>query len=135
MNARKWIAVLASLLVASIAFAGYVQPFPVSIQVNADGSGSAEGDLVSARFDDSDQVSIGCGTRTLAGYIWGFCQAGDSSGQSVFCTFTDPNLLAQARALSDYSYLGFAWDASGICTVVGVSTQSFYIPSDKDEKK
>jgi hypothetical protein len=131
---KKHVALGAALaLVSAIASAGLVQPAPVTVTLNADGSGLAGGDMVSARFAPDAITMIGCGMRAVndgAGgtYEWGFCQATDAAGVQFTCFTEQPGLIHSMRATGDFSYLTFAWDANGECTRVGFSTQSFYIP-------
>jgi len=133
MKTGKIIAVVVLSLLSSFAVAGYVQPQSVTVTLNGDGSGSAIGDMVTARFSDNDVEVIGCGTRAYddgAGgiYRWGFCQATDALEQQVICNTENPDLLDIMASTSDYSFITFSWDAGGICNHIGFSTQSFYIP-------
>ena len=59
-----------------------------------------------------------------------FCQAGltQDATQQVSCFSDNPVMLEAIKSISDYSYIVFKWDASGNCTTVGNSTQSFYAP-------
>jgi len=127
-----------TLAVASYAFAGQVSPVPVFIVLDEDGSGSAQGDMLTARFADNDIEFIGCGTRQFdAGgtiFDFGFCQAGDSEGNRAFCNTDDAELLSAMRATADYSFVTFSFGANGACTRIGFSTQSFYLPGDVQEK-
>lgn len=139
MKTKYLIAASALLLSVSVALAGYVQPAPVEVTVNADGSGSALGDMVSARFSDNDVEHIGCGIRISSlgsgdYFRWGFCQARDSEGVQGFCSTEDPEILDIMKATSDYSFITFAWDENEECTQIGFSTQSFYIPQHTNGK-
>lgn len=131
------------LLVSGIVLAGYTQPAAVQVFVNPDGSGNAEGDMVTARFAESDVELIGCGVRSFddgAGGVFetGFCQArmadGSPDGVSGFCNIFNAELLDTLRATSDFSFVTFSWNAFGECTRIGFSTQSFYIPEFRKEK-
>lgn len=134
--------VLGLLLFSSMTLAGLVQPFSVLVTLNPDGSGSADGDMVSARFSDNDVEFIGCGIRAFddgAGGVFhfGFCQAADSSDVRGFCNTDRADLLDAIKSTADYSFITFSWNAAGECTRIGFSTQSFYIPEhlDKNKKK
>lgn len=139
MNMKNLIAGLSFLSVSSLALAGFVQPAPVDITVNADGSGTARGDMVTARFSDNDVEHIGCGVRlwTFADgslFHYGFCQAEDSDGVNVFCSTENEDLLNIMKATADYSFITFGWNADEECTHIGFSTQSFYIPEHTTKK-
>lgn len=130
---KQVVAGAALALFSAIAVAGLVQPAPVTVTLNADGSGLANGDMVSARFAADAVTFIGCGLRAIddgAGgtYQWGFCQASDAAGVQFTCFTEHTGLIESMRATADFSFLTFAWDAGGQCTRVGFSTQSFYIP-------
>lgn len=140
MKARFAVALGVLSLFSSVAVAGLVQPANVQVVQNADGSGRASGNMVTARFADNDVEMIGCGVRVLddgAGgtFEWGFCQATDSADVGGFCETTRPDLLASMKATSDYSFITFAWNPDGECRAIGFSTQSFYIPQYRDKTK
>jgi len=124
----------ASLVLASgIATAGLVQSVPVTVTLNPDGSGSANGHMVTARFSVNDVEYIGCGTGRIddgagGATAYGFCQA--STGDKVvgFCSTDNKEVLEAIQSISSYSYIRFSWDAEGICRTIHNSTQSFYIP-------
>lgn len=124
---------------SAFAFAGYLQPAPVEIVMNPDGSGMASGDMVSARFADDDVTNIGCGTRTYnygsPGYPanWTFCQARDANGVQAFCSVQDSDLMKGIASIGDYSFIVFSWNADGECIHMGASTQSMYMPDFRDQ--
>jgi hypothetical protein len=129
-----------SALVGATAFAGATQPAQVTVTVNSDGSGSASGDMVTARFAPDTVTLIGCGLRhhlNPDGTVnrFGFCQATNSANVQGQCSVTNPDLLDALKATSDFAFIVFNWDASGTCTFVGFSTQSFYIPEHLAPKK
>lgn len=131
---------LAAICTPAFLLAGYVQPAPVTIQYNADDSGIAHGDMVSARFANNDVEHIGCGMRVWSlpddsHMHWGFCQAGDADGVEAFCSTQDPQLLDVMKAISSYAFINFEWNAQGECTRIGFSTQSFYIPEHTNGRK
>ena len=127
------------MLFSSLAGAGFLQPAPVVVTLNGEGSGLATGDMVSARFAPDDVTFIGCGTRVAddgAGgtYKWGLCRAGDSASVQFTCFTEHPGLVDAMQATADFSFLTFAWNEFGECTRVGFSTQSFYIPDFSAKK-
>lgn len=133
MKVKMLIAGLSFMAIASLALAGYVQPAPVTISINPDGSGTATGDMVTARFSDNDVEHIGCGVRLYkfadgTFFNYGFCQAEDADGVDAFCSTEDEDLLDIMKATADYSFITFGWNADEECTNIGFSTQSFYIP-------
>ena len=140
MKLKQVISIGALVLGSSAAIAGNVQPAQVTITLNADGSGSATGDLFSARFADNDFEVIGCGVRRYDDgvdgvYAYIFCQAAnevsvnaDPENGSKICYSENPALIEALASLNDYSYITFAWDAEGTCTAIGNSTNSFYLP-------
>lgn len=135
MKKTQILAAFAISLLSLSAIAGYLQPAPVIIEMNEDLSGTAGGDMVTARYADNDVELIGCGsTKFSGGFVFGFCQATDAEGNSAFCNTDDAVLLEQMQQTSDYSYVSFSWDSSGTCTRLRFSTQSFYIPENKDQK-
>ena len=133
MKKQHWLSAATLALFSTLAAAGFVQPAPVIITLNGDGSGFATGDMVTARFAPDAVSVMGCGTRTIddgAGgtFHFGFCQATDATGVQGFCSTTRADLLEAMHATGDFSFITFAWDVNGECTRIGTSTQSFYIP-------
>jgi hypothetical protein len=124
---------LLSLLIPAMALAGQTQPAPILIQVMGD-SGSAQGDMVTARYSLNDVEFIGCGVRAIedgAGGVFrfGFCQAEDAEGNQAFCSSGNDDLLTVMASISAYSFLSFSWNDLGECTRIGNSSQSFYLPA------
>lgn len=120
-------------LCSSIALAGKVQSVPVTVTVNADGSGQASGNMATARASANDVEYIGCGVRKFddgagGSTSYGFCQASDAAAVTAFCSTDNAELLDAISNVADYSFVTFSWNADGMCRMVGVSTQSFYIP-------
>ena len=139
MKFKVVLSAVALLLVSAGAMAGFLQPAPVTITLNTDGSGSAQGDQLTARNDKSDTALIGCGVRMYSDgggftFQFGFCQATDASGISAFCSTSDQTLLDGMKGVSDFSFIIFQFDADGNCTEIGNSTQSFYLPKLKSGK-
>ena len=129
----RYLSVAGAMMMAStVAMAGLTSPQPVAVTVNADMSGSATGAMTSARFTANRVEYIGCGVRYYASgssvYRYGWCQAANSAGTSVFCSVDGTDLLDAIVGLANYSYITFGWDAAGNCTRIGYSTQSMYIP-------
>jgi len=140
MKLKRTVTMIGAALVALAASAGYVQPAPVYIEFQPDNSGYAQGDMVSARFAADETSFIGCGTRVVAisptdTFEFGFCQAGDSTGQTAFCQTQRKDLLDAMKNTGDFSFIQFVFDANGECQRIGYSTQSFYLPEFKDKKK
>lgn len=139
MKARHAVVLGLSAMFSSVAVAGYVQPFNVEVLLNPDGSGSAMGDMASARFADNDAELIGCGIRVVDTGVgdtfrFGFCQATSAAGVRAMCQTQRPDLVDAMKATADYSFITFGWNADGECTRVGYSTQSFYLPQSRDKK-
>jgi hypothetical protein len=133
-------AAAALALVSTLSGAGFLQPAPVLVTLNGDGSGAAQGDMASARFAPNTVELIGCGSRTIddgAGgtFHFGFCQAADAAGVQGFCNTTRADLLEAIHSTADFSFITFAWDVNGECTRIGHSTQSFYIPDFSGKSK
>lgn len=129
----KLLTVVLLALSSSIAMAGLVQSVPVTVTVNADGSGSANGNMASARASANDVEYIGCGVRKLidgTGAVtgFGFCQAGDAAGVTASCFTDNLDLLDAIENVADYSFVSFSWTTDEQCRMIGISTQSFYIP-------
>lgn len=136
MKSRRILTTAILGLFSSVVVAGSVNDVPVEVLLNGDGSGSAFGNMTSARFSDNDVEYIGCGTRTIdAGdgslFEFAFCQAGNAVEDEAFCSTENPELVATIRSISAYSFISFSFDGVGECTSIGLSTQSFYIPSGK----
>ena len=132
MNVIRVIFIGILVFFSAVSVAGLVQPAAVFITLETDGSGFAQGDMATARFADNDVEFIGCGIRLfdISGSLveFGFCQAEDSSETSAFCSTQNAGLLESMRATADYSFVTFSFDTAGVCTRIGFSTQSFYIP-------
>lgn len=139
MQMKKVVAVTLLALGSATAFAGLVQPAPVVVTLNPDGSGTAFGDMATARFSDNDVEFIGCGVRRISGpggpILFAFCQATTADEVAGFCETEDPVLVESIDGLSDYSFITFGWNADGTCRAIGFSTQSFYIPDHGKTKK
>ena len=134
MKFRFSIIALVAVFTCGAAYAGLYQPAEVEVDLTTN---FAAGDMWSGRVDDDDEVYIGCGARRISDgaggvFYFSFCQAQDADGELAFCNATDPELVQAIDAFSDYSYVTFSWELNefgdGICTRIGHSTQSFYLP-------
>jgi hypothetical protein len=129
----KLISISMLAVVSSLAFAGAVQTANVSVVINPDGSGTASGDMVTARTSDNEFDLIGCGIKGFKSggpSEYGFCQAADSDDIYVTCGTTQKSLLDVMKAIGDYSYVRFDFDKNGQCTRLDFSTQSLYLPEN-----
>jgi hypothetical protein len=134
MKTKHVISAAALILASTVASAGSYQPRPVTLDLT---NRTADGDMLTARDSLNPGDFIGCGIRQLSGFAWGFCQAGHSlvEGDYFTCYTEDADLLEAIKALDDFSYITFTWDVDGVCTSIGNSTQSFYIPDLKSKSK
>ncbi len=133
MRYRKILKTIALVLVSPLAFGGAVVDAPVEVDTEL---GSAFGVMTSARYSDNDVEYIGCGVRYNddgAGgvFAFGFCQAADAAGVSLFCGTFNLELIEAIRSIADHSFIIFGVDEVGDCTRIGNSTQSFYLPDKK----
>lgn len=135
MKIRNISLIAALTLIAGGAYAGLIQPAPVTVDlVNQ----FASGDQNTARTVKDDVSFIGCGIRVTDDgvnppFAFGFCQASDSEENQITCFTQNPNLLQAMGANSDFAFISFNWQDDGFggaeCTRVGFSTQSFYLPN------
>jgi hypothetical protein len=121
-------------LASTAAFAGWTSPVEVDVDLT---SRVAQGDMVTAGYNIAEKVYIGCGIRrilTTAGTIvsTGFCQAQDAAGEQFTCTTDNGDLLSTIAAMTDASFVTFAWNTDGVCRRIGFSNQSFYLPRGLD---
>ena len=100
MKSGKIFVIAALILAASLVYAGGTASENVVVEINADGSGSASGDMTAARTSDNDVEIIGCGIKGFQGggfpSQFGFCQAADSDDVYVNCT----TLIKRVKAVS-----------------------------------
>jgi hypothetical protein len=135
MKIRNISLIAALTLIAGGAYAGLIQPAPVTVDlVNL----FASGDQNTARTVKDDVSFIGCGIRVTDDgvnppFAFGFCQAGDSEENQITCFTQNPNLIQAMGANSDFAFISFSWQDGGFggteCTRVAFSTQSFYLPN------
>ena len=140
MKNKLAIIMLAALMMPVLASAGFVNPQPVVIDMDAL---SAQGDMHSARNSNNDDEMIGCGQRALEtapdeSFNWGFCQARVEEDVTIICQTTNQGLLDAIDSIGDSSFIIFRWaeeeDGSLTCTFIGTSTQSFYLGKGKINK-
>lgn len=136
---KKILMLAVSMLFSASIFAGYVQPAPLTIETYEDGSGFAQGDMVTVRNSKSKNEIIGCGVRVFddgAGgtFTTGFCQATDDEETRVVCTIANEGLIAGLASVADASFLTFSFNEFGECTRIGSSTQSMYLEKGKANK-
>lgn len=140
---------LAAIMASSLAWAGYTQPAPVEIILTETG-GSASGDMLSARNSKNNDEFIGCGVRYVEipiepdpilrteAVAIGFCQAQIADGEEQVCFTYNKELIEGMRMNSDSTFFRFAWtedEVNGkVCTRIGTSNQSFYLPKGKRNK-
>ena len=120
----------AMAMISTAAFGGSVQPFPVEVDLVAL---TANGDMVTARYSENENEFIGCGIRIFddgAGgtFSFGFCQAEDRDGERAFCNSQDAALLDAISSSGDFGFVTFSYNEDGVCTRIGFSNQSFYLP-------
>lgn len=58
----------------------------------------------------------------------GFCQASDAAGITAYCFTRNGERPEAIQNVADYSFVTFNRDGEGQCRMIGISTQSFYIP-------
>ena len=126
-------AALAVVLASTAAIAGFRQPAPVDVDLDAQ---FASGDMITAADAKNGDVFIGCGTRNFDDGFGGvfstaFCQAQDEQGDLITCFTDNQELVRTVREINDSSYVQFRWEDDGMggftCTHTGFSTQSFYL--------
>lgn len=132
MKTRHLFVSLAILTFSATAYSGLVIDAPVDVDLD---NNRVTGNMVSARFSDNDVEFIGCGIRYIDDgfsglFQFGFCQATDADGESLFCSTENPDLIAAIETIADFSFLTYSADGSGECIRIGTSTQSFYIPAE-----
>ena len=132
MKIRYLLSIAALTLLAGVTFAGFLAPQVVTVDLNAR---TAMGDQVTARTSKSEFEFIGCGIRVFddgagGAFSFGFCQAADSEDVRGFCSTLNADLIDAMKTTSAYAFIIFHWDANDECTLIGFSTQSFYLPKN-----
>jgi hypothetical protein len=111
---------------SSVAMAGLVSGFPVSITLLNGSRYQAVGSLTSARFSSDTVQNIGClaDSNGLAE-----CWAQDSTGRYVACTSTSSNALRAAASVTPASNINFQFtNGSSTCAYVLVENRSDNLP-------
>ncbi len=131
LSKKMLAATAAAVGFSGVAIAGMVQPLPVEVNL---ASLYAHGDMISARDAPNKTEFIGCGVRKYDDGVggataFGFCQAEDAKGNRAFCNTDNEDLLDAIEASADFGYVSFSWnEKTQVCTRIGFSNQSFYIP-------
>ena len=101
MRMKQTMAIGVLLVCATSAMAGRVIPAEVHLTLNADGSGTAGGSLVAARFSNNPNEFIGCSasryattttvfihrTATRADSVSRSCLTNEPSGRFTLCSY------------------------------------------------
>ena len=92
MRMKQTMAIGVLLVCATSAMAGRVIPAEVHLTLNADGSGTAGGSLVAARFSNNPNEFIGCSASRYATTTTVFihCTATRADGVSRSCLTNEP---------------------------------------------
>ena len=131
--------ILMSAACLALVSSGVLAGASVEVPVDVDLDGRiANGDTLSARFDDDDDVRIGCGIRVFDdglgnSFRFGFCSAEDAEGDSITCLAVDSGVLDALNAGTDYNFVTFSWNEDETCTRIGFSNQSQYLPTGKEK--
>jgi hypothetical protein len=91
----------------------------------------AEGSLADARASSDGTQYIGCNLTGYQTSMSGYCYANDSAGNYKMCSVpasAAPSMLPVIASLNSQTYLYFAFDASGNCTTIQTSTNSYHAP-------
>jgi hypothetical protein len=124
------IAIAALMLASGATLAGLESSDPVSVDAEAR---TAEGDMGAARYSRNDVEYIGCGVEhtDLGGgdtFVFGFCEARDSLGQTAVCTTVRREIIEAISAISDTSRIRFIWNEFFECAQIRIETSSQYLP-------
>jgi len=127
----KKIAILSAFLglAATRAFAGYHSEYPVWVNTSM---GWALGSMSSAAAAANTVEYIGCslwsqeylGTTT----IQASCIARNGAGVTLSCRTQAEPMTRAVASITPYSHIEFQVDSGGICTVIRVTTSSYYNP-------
>lgn len=89
------------------------------------GAGSgAGGSMIGARYSADTLQFIGC--QYISGQFI-TCGARNRTGQSFFCSSTQPHIAAAAKAITDSSRISIFANASGICDQLSVENESSHL--------
>jgi hypothetical protein len=114
-----------ALLVGSSLKAGFRGTNSVSINLSARATSGAVGP---ARASADGNQYIGCFAYVFSSGSEMFCEAQDVNGTSMFCSSTDPRLVALAPTISSISSIFVTWDANNTCTALEIAQVSFFPP-------
>lgn len=131
----RWPLLLLAALTVIVVVRAVQAATPVTVHLNADGSGYAYGAPADTRVTADANQNIGCVTWTVFGsdppVAYG-CSAQDKNLASKTCWF-DPNNPALSAAayellpsITSDSYLYFAWDKAGNCSDLQIISLSTY---------
>ena len=124
----------ALLLLSSHAFAGEFRIAPVTIN---EAHSWAEGNLIAARFSESDLERIGCAVGNGVEH-YAYCEAKDAEGLVAACLTDDPAMIETIASINTFSYVYFAWEGDiwigrpqpmPKCEHVTIATRSIHIPA------
>lgn len=108
---------------ASSAIAGMESNMPLNV------SGSMGYGAVKTAINGTGSEFIGC---SIYGYAVSgttvFCATRSASGTMLTCSSTDPDILAAAATITDYSAYSFQVDSAGRCSSLVVYNGSHYMP-------
>lgn len=124
----RGLVLLAALLTASTAVAGYRWNYPVTIDL---ASSTVTGSLGSTRNSANGTEWIGCGVTAQPTKLYAICYAQDAAGGRASCYAdgaTSPSMVSTIAALNGDGFVSFSWDANGNCTKVLVSARSYWDP-------
>jgi GTP cyclohydrolase III len=126
--------VAAVMALSAAAWAGSKINSQVTITVTG-ATGTASGSMGAVRNSSDTVQNIGCAVNTnYNGTLPGaysssiYCSARDAAGVTVGCLATHPDFIAVVHSITSDSSILFKWDANGDCTLLTVSTYSYYAP-------
>lgn len=129
-------ATLPLVLSSFAAAAGTTEAFRVQMLTFNDGSGTAVGDLRTARRSSNALERIGCTMVTTETKVGdptsvrhaGTCQARDAAGQTATCFTRNPRLLDSMQAATSYGFVRFDWRVDGSCKSITYTHSSTLLP-------
>jgi hypothetical protein len=95
--------------------------------------GRLMGNLSAARNSADTTQYIYCNASTAATYINAYCIARDAAGISGSCTIdpnTSPAMIQLLSHVTVNSSIFFMWNASGFCTNLQVTNESYSPPKN-----
>jgi hypothetical protein len=122
---RRMLLAMTILFAAGTALAGARWTTTIYVNKASDGSGSASGDVYSAR-QQPGYVYVGCYVIHSSGTGTGICQATDGTN-SVYCYSTDESMMNTMRNSPEMSgYISFQWNSGRVCTYLYIDKNSAY---------